>query len=181
MADKKISALTGASTPVAGTEVLPIVQSGSTVKVSVSDLTAGRAISATEVTASTGNFVATATNKGLTTASAVPLGFGTNGSTAQMTLSTAGILSTPTDASFNSVSVGAGGGTGLRNVAVGFEALKANTTADRTVAIGYQAGTTGTTGISYSTFVGFRAGQNATGLGNVFIGDTGGQGVGAQG
>ena len=46
MADKKISALTGASTPLAGTEVLPIVQSGSTVKVAVSDLTAGRAVSA---------------------------------------------------------------------------------------------------------------------------------------
>ena len=45
MADKKISALTAASTPLAGTEVLPIVQSGSTVKVAVSDLTAGRAVS----------------------------------------------------------------------------------------------------------------------------------------
>jgi len=44
MADKKISALTGASTPLAGTEVLPIVQGGSTVKVAVSDLTAGRAV-----------------------------------------------------------------------------------------------------------------------------------------
>lgn len=49
MADKKISALTAAATPLAGTEVLPIVQSGSTVKVSVSDLTAGRAIGATGV------------------------------------------------------------------------------------------------------------------------------------
>ena len=46
MADKKISALTGATTPLAGTEVLPIVQSGSTVKVAVSDLTAGRTMSA---------------------------------------------------------------------------------------------------------------------------------------
>ena len=46
MADKKISALTGATTPLAGTEVLPIVQSGSTVKVSVANLTAGRTISA---------------------------------------------------------------------------------------------------------------------------------------
>jgi len=46
MADKKISALTGAATPLAGTEVLPIVQSGSTVKVAVSNLTAGRAVSA---------------------------------------------------------------------------------------------------------------------------------------
>lgn len=33
MADLKISQLTGASTPLAGTEVLPIVQSGSTVNV----------------------------------------------------------------------------------------------------------------------------------------------------
>lgn len=39
MADKKISQLTGATTPLAGTEVLPIVQSGSTVKVSSDDLT----------------------------------------------------------------------------------------------------------------------------------------------
>jgi len=44
MADAKISALTGATTPLAGTEVLPIVQSGSTVKVSVANLTAGRAV-----------------------------------------------------------------------------------------------------------------------------------------
>jgi hypothetical protein len=38
MADKKISALTGASVPLAGTEVLPIVQSGATVKVSANGL-----------------------------------------------------------------------------------------------------------------------------------------------
>ena len=38
MADKKISALTGASTPLAGTEVLPIVQSGSTVKATVANI-----------------------------------------------------------------------------------------------------------------------------------------------
>jgi hypothetical protein len=46
MADLKISALTAASTPLAGTEVLPIVQSSSTVKVAVSNLTAGRAVDA---------------------------------------------------------------------------------------------------------------------------------------
>lgn len=38
MADKKISALTGATTPLDGTEVLPIVQSGTTVKVANNDL-----------------------------------------------------------------------------------------------------------------------------------------------
>ena len=57
MADKKISALTSATTPLAGTEVLPIVQSGATVKVAVSDLTAGRAISATQLTLTTGNLI----------------------------------------------------------------------------------------------------------------------------
>jgi hypothetical protein len=51
MADKKISQLTGATTPLAGTEVLPIVQGGSTVKVAVSDLTAGRAVTALSLTA----------------------------------------------------------------------------------------------------------------------------------
>jgi hypothetical protein len=56
MADKKISALTASSTPLAGTEVLPIVQSGSTVKVSVANLTAGRAVGASSVT-TTGNIV----------------------------------------------------------------------------------------------------------------------------
>lgn len=44
MADKKISALTTATAPLAGTEVLPIVQSGSTVKVTVANLTAGRTV-----------------------------------------------------------------------------------------------------------------------------------------
>jgi hypothetical protein len=49
MADKKISQLSAASTPLAGTEVLPIVQSGSTVKVSAADVTAGRAVSVSSV------------------------------------------------------------------------------------------------------------------------------------
>ena len=60
MADKKISALTGATTPLAGTEVLPIVQGASTVKVSVANLTAGRAVGASTVTATgqvSGNYL----------------------------------------------------------------------------------------------------------------------------
>jgi hypothetical protein len=57
MADKKISALTAASTPLAGTEVLPIVQSGATVKVSVANLTDGRAISATNLTTTNAKMV----------------------------------------------------------------------------------------------------------------------------
>jgi hypothetical protein len=50
MADTKISALTASTTPLAGTEVLPIVQSGTTVKVAVADLTAGRAVSMSGLT-----------------------------------------------------------------------------------------------------------------------------------
>jgi len=50
MADKKISALTASTTPLTGTEVLPIVQGGSTVKVAVSDLTAGRSVAASSIT-----------------------------------------------------------------------------------------------------------------------------------
>jgi hypothetical protein len=61
MADKKISALTSSTTPLAGTEVLPIVQSSATVKVAVSDLTAGRAVSALSLSATTGAAVGGAT------------------------------------------------------------------------------------------------------------------------
>jgi hypothetical protein len=60
MADKKISALTASSTPLAGTEVLPIVQSGSTVKVAVSDLTAGRSFNALGMTLTSTDASATA-------------------------------------------------------------------------------------------------------------------------
>jgi len=49
MADQKISQLTAATTPLAGTEVLPLVQSGTTKKVAVSDLTAGRAVNTGEL------------------------------------------------------------------------------------------------------------------------------------
>ena len=57
MADKKISQLTAASTPLTGSEVLPIVQSSATVKVAVSDLTAGRSISASGATITDGGAI----------------------------------------------------------------------------------------------------------------------------
>ena len=53
MADLKISQLPAATVPLAGTEVLPIVQSGTTKQVSVDNLTTGKAISATTVNATT--------------------------------------------------------------------------------------------------------------------------------
>ena len=71
MADVKISALPAATTPVAGTEVLPIVQSGTTKKLTIADVTAGRAMSASSLTltsplavASGGTGVTTSTGSG---------------------------------------------------------------------------------------------------------------------
>lgn len=58
MADKKISALPASTTPLTGTEVLPIVQSSATKKVSVDDLTAGK-------TVKTGNVLVGATASAL--------------------------------------------------------------------------------------------------------------------
>jgi hypothetical protein len=50
MADSKISALPASTTPLTGTEVLPIVQGGVTKQVSVTNLTSGKAVSATQFT-----------------------------------------------------------------------------------------------------------------------------------
>ena len=54
MADVKISALPPATTPLTGSEVLPIVQSGTTDKVSVANLTAGRTVDAAAVSVGAG-------------------------------------------------------------------------------------------------------------------------------
>jgi hypothetical protein len=53
MADIKISALPVSTTPLAGSEVLPIVQGNTTKQVSIANVTAGRAISASTVQATT--------------------------------------------------------------------------------------------------------------------------------
>lgn len=65
MADTKISGLPASTTPLAGTEELPIVQSGVTRKVSVANLTAGRAISATQLTLTTENLIIGTSGKGI--------------------------------------------------------------------------------------------------------------------
>lgn len=54
MADKKISQLTAATLPLAGTEVLPLVQSSTTKKVAAADVIAGVTVSAGFSTAITG-------------------------------------------------------------------------------------------------------------------------------
>ena len=70
MADKKISALPASTTPLAGTEVLPIVQSSTTKQVSVANLTIGRTQTSNGIvqgTAATGyNFTANTPAAGMT-------------------------------------------------------------------------------------------------------------------
>lgn len=61
MPDSKISGLTSATTPLAGTEVLPIVQSGVTKQVSVNNLTAGKAVSMSSLTVTGTSNLATTT------------------------------------------------------------------------------------------------------------------------
>lgn len=51
MTNKKISALTAATTPLAGTELVPITQSGATVSSTVANLTAGRSVATGQLTA----------------------------------------------------------------------------------------------------------------------------------
>jgi len=68
MADTKISALPASTTPLAGTEVLPIVQSGATKQVSVANLTAGRSVSASALTLTTSPLSVTSGGSGNATA-----------------------------------------------------------------------------------------------------------------
>jgi hypothetical protein len=82
MADLKISQLPAATTPVAGTEVLPIVQSGTTTKVAISDLTAGRSVAASDITVTT----------------ALATTFDTNIAAAGMTMAGSSIVADGTDA-----------------------------------------------------------------------------------
>jgi hypothetical protein len=65
MANTKISALTSATTPLAGTETLPIVQSSTTKQVSIANVTAGRSVSAADYVMSTGNLVPSTAAKGV--------------------------------------------------------------------------------------------------------------------
>jgi hypothetical protein len=115
MADKKISALTASTTPLAGTEVLPIVQGGSTVKVSVANLTAGRAVSASSLTASTDNIIIGTTAKGVTTGSAIPLGLGVNNAVNAVTIDTSNRVGLGTPTPLSTLDVNGGVSVGRTN------------------------------------------------------------------
>lgn len=147
MANKTITELTAASTPLGGTEVLPIVQSGVTVKVSAANLTAGRAVQCLSLTA---NGLIESTLSGFkfpdgTTQTTAATGSGTvtsvggtgtvNGLTLTGTVTTSGNLTlggTLTGVSLTSAVTGtlpvANGGTGQTTASAAFNALSPITT-----------------------------------------------------
>lgn len=102
MADLKISQLPASTVPLAGTEVLPIVQSGTTKQVSVENLTIGRAL--TTLSLSTGPITATTVGTTTTTASTSmtsPVFYGgvdTNVAAAKVTLTGTTLAASGTDA-----------------------------------------------------------------------------------
>lgn len=143
MADLKISALTASTTPLAGTEVLPIVQSSTTKQVSVANLTAGRAVSALSVTSTNDSTIngATVGKGGGSVASNTALG----------------------------VSALAGNSTGTRITAVGYRSM-VGATGNFNAAFGsntFESLTSGTNG----TAIGDYALQQTTGSFNTAVGN----------
>jgi len=196
MADKKISQLTGATTPLAGTEVVPIVQSNVTKKVAVSDLTAGRAVSAAQLDVDNlrldGNVISSTNTDGNITLT--PNGTGTVVSSSNMTIN---IMSAGTGKlnDVNSTYFSSGGGvslqagavqndifgrlsgyqitTGSRLCSYGYGALYSNTTGSYNAAFGTTAMFTNSTG-SYNSSVGAESLISSTGSYNTAIGNTAG-------
>jgi len=88
MSNSKISVLTSATTPLAGTETLPVVQSSATTKVTVANLTAGRAVSAASLSLTTTPLPVSSGGTGLSTLTAGRIPFGATATT----LSSASVL-----------------------------------------------------------------------------------------
>jgi hypothetical protein len=176
MANVKISELTASSTPLAGTEVLPIVQSGATVKVSVANLTAGRAITATSLnglavsqgagSVATNTAVGTSALASNTTgAFNTAIGYqASNASTTGASNVIVGYQAGRSNIGDDNVAVGTEAlqaSTASSNTAIGRSSLVNNTTGSSGVAVGYQALAANTTGIN-NTAVGYQAAYSNT-------------------
>jgi len=160
MADVKISNLPAATTPLAGTEVLPIVQSGTTKKTTVADITNRLGLG----TIATQNANAVAITGGSVNGTTVGASTASTGSFTDLT--------STTDATLSGVRVGKGAGAIAANTALGSGALNANTTGSNNTASGYLALVSNTTG-SNNTASGFQAlYYNTTGSSNTASGSS---------
>jgi hypothetical protein len=185
MADLKISALPASTTPLAGTEVLPIVQSSTTRQVSVANLTAGRAVSALSITSTNdasisgltvgkgGGSQSTSTALGVSTLSSDAGGFSVAIGYQALNAATAGYSTAVGYQAGKAKTSGAGidafgfqslvaNTTGALNSGFGTYSLLSNTTGSNNTAVGREALQANTTG-NYNTAVGYQAGYNSTG------------------
>ena len=160
MADLKISALTGATTPLAGTEVLPVVQSSTTKQVSVANLTAGRAVSALSFTGTNDSSF-----------NGVTVGRGTASVGGNTALGASSLLNVSTGGNVTGAGANASRGntSGANNSSFGADSGYAQQTGSFNTLLGSTTGTLGTA-FSRVTAVGYRAGRKITGDGNTFVG-----------
>ena len=156
MADLKISALPASTTPLAGTEILPIVQSATTRQVSVANLTAGRAVSALSLTS---------TNDA--TINGVTVGRGGGSVSLNTAVGASALAATSTgdsNAAFGASAL-ASNLAGIGNTATGFTSLRDNTSGNYNVASGYLALGTNLSG-SNNVGIGFSVLSTATAISN---------------
>jgi hypothetical protein len=156
MADLKISALPASTTPLAGTEILPIVQSATTRQVSVANLTAGRAVSALSLTS---------TNDA--TINGVTVGRGGGSVSLNTAVGANALAATSTgdsNAAFGASALASNLG-GIGNTATGFTSLRDNTSGNYNVASGYLALGTNLSGSS-NVGIGFSVLSTATATSN---------------
>jgi hypothetical protein len=195
MANTKISALTSATTPLAGTEVLPIVQSSTTVKVATDDLTVknirsnattgilqvtGPAAASTRVmTVPNANFTAARTDAaqsftGDQTLSTGNLIVGTSGKGVTNASGTVALNFTTTETTIQGLRFGLGPGAVSGNTVFGNAAFNSNTTAGANTVIGFQALFTSNRTADANgenTAVGHQAGyETSTGQKNTYFG-----------
>ena len=178
MADSKISALPASTTPLAGTEVLPIVQGTATKQVSVANLTAGRAVSALSLTSTTTlGVTGVSTLTGGAVIQGLTVGMGAN-AVAGNTAVGVSALNNPSLSGDGNVAVGKNSllqnGSGGNNTSVGNAALYSNISGSDNTAVGYLALITANPG-SNNIGVGSGAGSAlTTGSNNTIIGSVAG-------
>jgi hypothetical protein len=198
MADTKISGLPASTVPLSGTEVLPIVQGTTTKKVSIANVTAGRAVSALSLTSTNDASISglTVGKGGGNVASNTAVGFEAINATATGAFNTAlgyrslysntsgnsnhaigseALYSTTSGAQNIAIGNGAmyGNVSGAANIGISDNALR-NTTGSQNIGIGYDAGrdiTSGINNVCLGVQAGFSGTNNiTTGANNIIIG-----------
>jgi len=200
MADSKISALPASTTPLGGTEALPIVQGGTTKQVTIANVTAGRDVSALSLTTTnnasingisvgvgagnvSGNTAFGSSALGSNVSGTLNCAFGLNAlvsnvsgsSNTSMGYSSMTLTTGNENVAYGFRSLYSNAG-GSNNTAFGSYSLYANSASSNTTAIGYQAGysSTGTNNV----FLGYNSGYLlTTGVGNIIIGNYNGTGA----